>query len=82
MNKQETLTRFIDMISDKLDILKEWKDDYELVIDVFGCVVELRSMIYTVVNLTSISEKQIAIYVKKETGLTLDDLQNIEDSFY
>lgn len=82
MNKQETLIRFKDMISDKLETLNEWNDDNEFVIDVFGCVVELRSMIYAAVNLTSISEKQIAIYVKKETGLTLDELQNIEDSFY
>lgn len=84
MTTEQKFKRFQDMISDKLELLKDYVEDQESVEvnEMFGAIVELTSMIYTTKELTEITEQMINDYIKKETTFTIDDLQVIENSFY
>lgn len=77
--------RFEDMVADKLEILKNVDidniEDFEHN-EIMGVAIELTTMIFTTVEMTEIKESEIEEYVKNEIGLTLDDLQQLENSFY
>lgn len=84
-NTSKQFKRFEDMVADKLEILKNVDinniEDFE-VIEIMGVTIELTTMIFTTVEMTEIKESEIEEHVKSEIGLTLDDLQQLENSFY
>jgi len=85
MTTSDKIERFTSMIADKLEILKEYKAidfQYDGDNELMGVVVELNTMIFTTKELTEIKEREIEIYIYKEIGMTLDELQTLEDSFY
>ena len=73
------------MVADKLEILKNVDidniEDFEYN-EIMSATIELTTMIFTTVEMTEIKEIEIEEHVKKEIGLTLDDLQQLENSFY
>ena len=53
MNKENQFKQFKNMVSDKLENIKEQSysnDDFD--VDIFGCIVELTSMIFATTRLT------------------------------
>lgn len=84
-NTSKQFKRFEDMVADKLEILKNVDidniEDFE-VTEIMGVTIELTTMIFTTVEMTEIKESEIEEHVKSEIGLTLDDLQQLENSFY
>lgn len=82
-NKQ--FERFEDMVADKLEILKNTDlnniEEFEYN-EIMGVTIELTTMIFTTKELTDITELEIENHVKNEIGLTIDDLQQLENSFY
>lgn len=81
---EQKFFRFQDMIEDKLEVLKDYKEDQENIEtnEMFGAIVELTSMIFTTKELTEITEQTINEYIYQETGYTIDNLIDIENSFY
>lgn len=84
MNTTEKFERFTNMISDKLELVKEYKQDQESTEhnEILGAIVELTTMIFTTKELTEITENEIEIYLKKEINMTIEQLQHIENSLY
>lgn len=84
MTIEQKFFRFQDMIEDKLEILKDYKENQENIEEneLFGAIVELTSMIYTTKELTEITEQMINEYIYIEIGFSIDDLQDIENSFH
>ncbi|GAB1611501.1 hypothetical protein HB162lentus_01450 [Mammaliicoccus lentus] len=84
MTTEQKFFRFQDMIEDKLEILKDYKENQENIEEneLFGAIVELTSMIYTTKELTEITEQMINEYIYIEIGFSIDDLQDIENSFH
>ena len=84
-NTNKQFKRFEDMVADKLEILKNVDidniEDFEYN-EIMSATIELTTMIFTTVEMTEIKEIEIEEHVKKEIGLTLDDLQQLENSFY
>lgn len=84
-NKNKQFKRFKDMVADKLELLKNVDidniEDFEYN-EIMGVTIELTTMIFTTVEMTEIKESEIEEHVKSEIGLTLDDLQQLENSFY
>ena len=84
-NTNKQFKRFEDMVADKLEILKNVDidniEDFEYN-EIMGATIELTTMIFTTVEMTEIKETEIEKHVKKEIGLTIDDLQQLENSFY
>ena len=84
-NTNKQFKRFEDMVADKLEILKNVDidniEDFEIN-EIMGVTIELTTMIFTTVQMTEIKEIEIEEHVKNEIGLTLDDLQQLENSFY
>ena len=84
-NTNKQFKRFEDMVADKLEILKNVDidniEDFEYN-EIMSATIELTTMIFTTVELTEIKETEIEEHVKNEIGLTLDDLQQLENSFY
>jgi len=83
MNKENQFEQFKNIVSDKLEIIKEQKlstDDFD--VDIFGCIVELTTMIFTTIRLTEITEKEIENFIEHEINMSIDDLYNLENSFY
>lgn len=84
-NKNKQFKRFEDMVADKLEPLKNIDidniEDFE-VNEIMGVTIELTTMIFTTVEMTEIKELEIDNYIKSEIGLTIDDLQQLENSFY
>ena len=85
LNTNKQFKRFEDIVSDKLEILKNIDldniEDFEIN-EIMGVTIELTTMIFTTVQMTEIKEIEIDNYIKSETGLTIDDLQQLENSFY
>lgn len=79
------LKRFEDVVADKLEILNDVDvnniEDFEIN-EIMGVTIELNTMIFTIKEFTDLSEHTMEQYIYNETGLTLDDLQRLEDSFY
>ncbi|MDK1672877.1 hypothetical protein QOK74_08325 [Staphylococcus saprophyticus] len=84
MNTTEKFERFTNMISDKLEIVKEYEKDQESTEhnEILGAIVELTTMIFTTKELTEITENEIELYLKKEINMTIEQLQHIENSLY
>lgn len=83
MNKENQFEQFKSMVSDKLEIIKEQKfsnDDFD--VDIFGCIVELTTIIFTTIRLTEITEQEIENFIEHEINMSIDDLYNLENSFY
>lgn len=83
MNKENQFEQFKSIVSDKLKIIKEQNfsnDDFD--VDIFGCIVELTTMIFTTIRLTEITEQQIESFIEHEINMSIDDLYNLENSFY
>lgn len=84
-NTNKQFKRFEDMVADKLELLKNVDinniEDFEYN-ELMGVTIELTTMIFTTVEMTEIKESEIEEYIKNEIGLTLDDLQQLENSFY
>ncbi|KKI64769.1 MULTISPECIES: hypothetical protein [Staphylococcus] len=83
MTKENQYSQFKSMVSDKLEIIKEQNfsnDDFD--VDIFGCIVELTTMIFTTIRLTEITEQQIENFIKHEINMSLDELSELENSFY
>lgn len=85
MTKLEKIDRFKSMIADKLEILREYKTidfKYECDNELMGVVVELNTMIFTTKELTEIKEIEIEKYINREIGMSIDELQTLENTFY
>lgn len=83
MTKENQYTQFKSMVSDKLEIIKEQRhSNNEFDVDIFGCIVELTTMIFTTIRLTDITEQAIEKYIKQEINMSLDELSELENSFY
>jgi len=83
MNKENQFEQFKSIVSDKLEIIKEQKltnDDFD--IDIFGCIVELTTMIFTTIRLTEINQKEIEKYIKQKINMSVDELNYLENTFY
>ena len=83
MTKENQYSQFKSMVSDKLEIIKEQNfsnDDFD--VDIFGCIVELTTMIFTTIRLTEITEQQIESFIEHEINMSLDELSELENSFY
>ena len=84
-NTNKQFKRFEDMVADKLEILKNVDidniEDFEYN-EIMSATIELTTMIFTTVQMTEIKEIEIEEHVKNEIGLTLDDLQQLENRFY
>ena len=84
-NTNKQFKRFEDMVADKLEILKnvdiENIEEFEYN-EIMGVTIELTTMIFTTKELTEITELEIEKHIKNEIGLTIDDLQQLENSFY
>ena len=84
-NTNKQFKRFEDMVSDKLELLKNVDidniEEFEYN-EIMGVTIELATMIFTTVEMTEIKEIEIEQYIKNEIGLTIDDLQQLENSFY
>ena len=85
LNTNKQFKRFEDIVADKLEILKNIDidniEDFEMN-EIMGVTIELTTMIFTTVQMTEIKEIEIDNYIKGEIGLTIDDLQQLENSFY
>ena len=85
LNTNKQFKRFEDIVADKLEILKNIDldniEDFEIN-EIMGVTIELTTMIFTTVQMTGIKEIEIDNYIKSEIGLTIDDLQQLENSFY
>lgn len=80
MTTEQKFERFQDMIEDKLEILKDYKEN-ELPSELDSMIIELNTTIYTTKEMTEISEQMINEYIHLETGYTIDNLIDIENSF-
>ena len=85
LNTNKQFKRFEDIVADKLEILKNIDldniEDFEIN-EIMGVTIELTTMIFTTVQMTGIKEIEIDNYIKSKIGLTIDDLQQLENSFY
>lgn len=84
-NTNKQFKRFEDMVADKLELLKNVDidniEEFEYN-EIMGVTIELTTMIFTTVEMTEITETEINNYIQNEIGLTIDDLQQLENSFY
>lgn len=84
MNTIDKIKKFKHMVNDKLIIIKRY-NQYGEAVDinhVFGAVVELRAMIFTIQEFTELTEQFIEKHLIYEIGMTIDDLINFENTFY
>lgn len=81
MTTEQKFERFQNMIEDKLEVLKDYKIN-EVPDELDYMIVELNTTIYTTKELTEITEHTINEYIYQETGYTIDNLIDIENSFY
>ena len=77
MNKEQLLKRFEDMSSSSMEMINEFGTDIEQ-----SSVIELTTLVWAVKEMTEIKEIEMEKIIKRETGFNLDDLMQIEESFY
>lgn len=77
MNKEQLLKRFEDMASSSMEMINEFGTDVEQ-----SSVIELTTLVWTVKEMTELKEVEMEKIIKRETGFSLDDLMQIEESFY
>ena len=77
MNKEQLLKRFEDMASSSMEMINEFGTDIEQ-----SSVIELTTLVWAVKEMTELKEVEMEKIIKRETGFSLDDLMQIEESFY
>lgn len=77
MNKKQLLDRFEDMASHGMAHVKENKNEIGFISD--SVVTELVTIIWVMKQVTELTERDMEEILKRETGLDLDDLQQIEN---
>ena len=77
MNKKQLLKRFEDMASSSMEMINEFGADVEQ-----SSVIELTTLVWAVKEMTELKEIEMEKIIKRETGFSLDDLMQIEESFY
>ena len=77
MNKEQLLKRFEDMASSSMEMINEFGADVEQ-----SSVIELTTLVWVVKEMTELKEIEMEKIIKRETGFNLDDLMQIEESFY
>lgn len=77
MNKEQLLKRFEDMASSSMEMINEFGADVEQ-----SSVIELTTLVWAVKEMTELKEIEMEKIIKRETGFSLDDLMQIEESFY
>lgn len=77
MNKEQLLKRFEDMASSSMEMINEFGTDIEQ-----SSVIELTTLVWAVKEMTELKEIEMEKIIKRETGFSLDDLMQIEESFY
>ena len=77
MNKEQLLKRFEDMASSSMEMIKEFGADTEQ-----SSVIELTTLVWAIREMTELKEIEMEKIIKRETGFNLDDLMQIEESFY
>lgn len=77
MNKEQLLKRFEDMASSSMEMIKEFGADTEQ-----SSVIELTTLVWAIREMTELKEIEMEKIIKRETGFSLDDLMQIEESFY
>lgn len=77
MNKEQLLKRFEDMASSSMEMIKEFGADTEQ-----SSVIELTTLVWAIREMTELKEIEMEKIIKRETGFSLDDLTQIEESFY
>lgn len=77
MNKEQLLKRFEDMASSSMEMINEFGTDIEQ-----SSVIELTTLVWTIREMTELKEVEMEKIIKRETGFNLDDLMQIEESFY
>jgi len=77
MNKEQLLKRFEDMSSSSIEMINEFGADVEQ-----SSVIELTTLVWAIKEMTELKEIEMEKIIKRETGFSLDDLMQIEESFY
>lgn len=77
MNKEQLLERFEDMASSSMEMINEFGTDIEQ-----SSVIELTTLVWVIREMTELKEVEMEKIIKRETGFSLDDLMQIEESFY
>lgn len=77
MNKEQLLERFEDMASSSMEMINEFGTDIEQ-----SSVIELTTLVWAIREMTELKEVEMEKIIKRETGFSLDDLMQIEESFY
>lgn len=77
MNKEQLLKRFEDMASSSMEMINEFGTDIEQ-----SSVIELTTLVWVIREMTELKEVEMEKIIKRETGFNLDDLMQIEESFY
>lgn len=77
MNKEQLLKRFEDMASSSIEMINEFGADVEQ-----SSVIELTTLVWAIKEMTELKEVEMEKIIKRETGFSLDDLMQIEESFY
>lgn len=77
MNKEQLLKRFEDMASSSMEMINEFGTDIEQ-----SSVIELTTLVWAIREMTELKEIEMEKIIKRETGFSLDDLMQIEESFY
>lgn len=77
MNKEQLLKRFEDMASSSMEMINEFGADVEQ-----SSVIELTTLVWAIKEMTELKEIEMEKIIKRETGFSLDDLMQIEESFY
>ena len=77
MNKEQLLKRFEDMASSSMEMINEFGTEVEQ-----SSVIELTTLVWAVKEMTELKEIEMEKIIKRETGFNLDDLMQIEESFY
>ena len=79
MNKKQLLDRFEDMTSHGMAHIKENKNEIESFYISDSVVTELVTIIWVMKQVTELTERDMEEVLKRETGLDLNDLQQIEN---
>lgn len=77
MNKEQLLKRFEDMASGSIEMINEFGADIEQ-----SSVIELTTLVWAIKEMTELKEVEMEKIIKRETGFSLDDLMQFEESFY
>lgn len=77
MNKEQLLKRFEDMASSSMEMINEFGADIEQ-----SSVIELTTLVWAIKEMTELKEVEMEKIIKRETGFSLDDLMQFEESFY